>query len=234
MHAFLGIERCVIVQPNPHGFDNSVTEEALAARKGSYVGVALVPLSISDTDLRRLDAAGFRGARFHFLNHLDTSTPIGDVIAFGKRLAEIGRHLQLHCESSFVHELAPALLRSPVPVVIDHMARIDASQGLDQPAFRKLRELLRDRRFWVKVSGADRVSRQGPPYSDAVPFARALVEDAGDRVLWGSDWPHPNLGHVPDDGGLVDLIAALAPSEALRRALLVTNPQRLYRLGEPR
>ena len=114
------------------------------------------------------------------------------------------------------------------------MARIDASRGLDQPDFRKLRELLRDARFWVKVSGADRVSRQGPPYADAVPFARALVEDAGDRVLWGSDWPHPNLGHVPDDGMLIDLIAAFAPSEALRRALLVTNPQRLYGFGERR
>ena len=231
LHARLGIERCVVVQSNAHGFDNSVTEDALAARNGAYVGIALVPVTISEPELRRLDAAGFRGARFHFMRHLGASTPIDDIIAFGGRLAGIGWHLQLHFESSLVHDLAPALLRSPVPVVIDHMARVDASRGLDQPDFRKLRELLCDERFWVKVSGVERASRQGPPYEDAVAFARTLVEDAGERVLWGTDWPHPNLAHVPDDGLLVDLLASIAPSEEQRQALLVTNPERLYRFG---
>ena len=231
LHALVGIERCVVVQSNAHGFDNSVTEDALAARNGAYVGIALVPMTITDAELRRLDRAGFRGARFHFMRHLGASTPIEDIIAFGARLADIGWHLQLHFESALVHELAPALLRSPVPVVIDHMARVDASRGLDQPDFRKLRELLRDARFWVKVSGVERTSRQGPPYGDAVAFARTLVEDAGERVLWGTDWPHPNLDHVPDDGLLVDLLASIAPSERQREALLVTNPERLYRFG---
>jgi len=231
LHSLLGIERCVVVQSNAHGFDNSVTEDVLAARRGAYVGIALVPLTISDAELRRLDAAGFRGARFHFMRHLGAATPIEDIVEFGKRLADVGWHLQLHFESSLVYSLAPALLRSPVPVVIDHMARIDASKGLDQPDFRKLRELLNDERFWIKVSGAERASRNGPPYEDAVPFARALVADAGDRVLWGTDWPHPNLAHVPDDGLLVDLLTAIAPSEAQRQGLLVTNPERLYRFG---
>jgi len=234
LHALLGIERCVVVQSNAHGLDNSVTEDVLAARKGAYVGIALVPLTIDDAELRRLDAAGFRGARFHFMRHLGASTPIEDIIAFGGRLAAVGWHLQLHFESPLVHSLEPALLRSPVPVVIDHMARIDASRGLDQPDFHKLRELMRDERFWIKVSGAERASRAGPPYEDAVPFARALVEDAGDRVLWGTDWPHPNLAHVPDDGLLVDLLEAIAPSEAQRQALLVTNPEQLYRFGAGR
>ena len=130
-----------------------------------------------------------------------------------------------------MHDLAPALVRSPVPVVIDHMARVDASRGLDQPDFRKLRELLCGERFWVKVSGVERGSRQGPPYEDAVTLARTLVEDAGERVLWGTDWPHPNLSHVPDDGLLVDLLASIAPSDEQRQALLVTNPERLYRFG---
>ena len=229
LHALLGIERCVVVQSNAHGCDNSVTEDAIAARKGAYVGIALLPLSVDDAELARLDAAGFCGARFHFMRHLGAATPIEDVIAFGDRLARIGWHLQLHFESALVHELAPALLRSPVPVVIDHMARIDASRGLDQPDFRRLRELMRDARFFVKVSGPERASRRGPPYPDAVPYAKALVEDAGDRVLWGTDWPHPNLDHIPDDGLLTDLIAEIAPTRAQRQALLVDNPERLYR-----
>ena len=233
LHEFLGIERGVVVQSNAHGLDNSVTEDVLAARKGKYLGIALVPVSVSDAELRRLDAAGFRGARFHFMRHLGASTPIEDVIAFGNRLADLGWHLVLHFEGARIHELAPALLRAPVPVVIDHMGRIDASLGIDQPDFRKLLELLRDDRIWVKVSGAERVSRKGPPYEDAIPFARALVETAGDRVLWGTDWPHPNLAHVPDDGLLVDLLAAIAPTEGERQALLVANPERLYRFGAP-
>jgi len=229
LHALLGVERCVVVQSNAHGLDNSVTEDAIAARKGKYVGIALVPVSVSDAELRRLDATGFRGARFHFMRHLGASTPIDEIVAFGNRLANLGWHLQLHFESTYVHDLAPAMLRAPVPVVIDHMARIDASRGVDQPDFRKLLELLRDDRIWVKVGGAERASRKGPPYEDAIPFARALVEAAGDRALWGTDWPHPNLAHVPDDGVVVDLLASIAPSEAQRQALLVTNPERLYR-----
>jgi 2-pyrone-4,6-dicarboxylate lactonase len=231
LHEFLGIERGVVVQSNAHGLDNSVTEDVLKVRKGTYLGIALVPVSVNDAELRRLDAAGFRGARFHFMRHLGASTPIEDVVAFGKRLADLDWHLVLHFEGARIHELAPALQRSPVPVVIDHMGRIDASLGIDQPDFRKLLELLRDDRIWVKVSGAERVSRNGPPYEDAIPFARALVESAGDRVLWGTDWPHPNLAHVPDDGLLVDLLAAIAPTEAERHALLVANPERLYRFG---
>ena len=137
----------------------------------------------------------------------------------------------LHFEGAHIHDPAPALLRAPVPVVIDHVARIDASRGVDQPDFRKLLELVRDDRIWVKVSGAERASHKGPPYEDAIPFARALVEAAGDRALWGTDWPHPNLAHVPDDGVVVDLLASIAPSEAQRHALLVTNPERLYRFG---
>ena len=231
LHAHLGIERCVVVQSNAHGFDNSVTEDAIAAKKGSYVGIALAPLTISDRELRRLDSVGFRGARFHFMRHLGAATPIDDIIAFGTRLADLGWHLQMHFESSLVHELSPALRRSAVPVVIDHMGRIDASRGIDQPDFRKLRELMIDERFWIKLSGSERASREGPPYEDAVPYARALVKDAGERVLWGTDWPHPNLDHVPDDGVLVDLLASIAPSERDRQALLVTNPERLYRFG---
>ena len=142
LHDRLGIERCVVVQSNAHGFDNGVTEDALSARAGRYVGVALVPLSVKDAELARLDAAGFRGARFHFMRHLGPATPIAEVIAFGARLAPLQWHLQLHFESALVHELASAIRCSPVPVVIDHMGRIDADKGLDHADFAALRSLL--------------------------------------------------------------------------------------------
>jgi 2-pyrone-4,6-dicarboxylate lactonase len=169
------------------------------------------------------------------MTHLASGPGIDEVISFGKRLADIGWHLQIHMEAALIADLAPALKRSPVPVVIDHMGRIDASLGLDQPAFSALLALVNDRNVWVKVSGADRVTRQGPPYSDAVAFARKLVAEAGDRCLWGTDWPHPNhQGPIPDDGVLVDILAEIAPNEAARQALLVDNPKRLYRFAPAR
>ena len=228
LHALLGIERSVIVQSRCHGFDNAVVADAIAAKRGAYCGIALVPPTATATQLRGLDAQGFRGVRFSFMKHLGTGTPIADVIALTPRLAELGWHLQVHFDSASIDELAPWLLRSAVPVVIDHMARIDASRGVDQPAFRALCALMAHKSIWVKVSGSDRCSRQGPPYADAVPLARALVTSFGERTLWGTDWPHPNHTHVPDDGLLVDLIGEIAPTEALLRALLVGNPQKLF------
>jgi 2-pyrone-4,6-dicarboxylate lactonase len=229
LHAMLGIERSVVVQSTCHGFDNDVVADLIAARGGAYCGIALAPVTVSDATLRRLHAQGFRGLRFNFMKHLGTATPIEQIIGLTPRLAALGWQLHVHFPSTLVDELAPSLLHSATPVVIDHMGRIDASQGLDQPAFRALCALMEDPRMWVKVSGSDRISREGPPYADAVPFARTLVERFGDRTLWGTDWPHPNCNGVPDDGVLVDLLAQIAPSEGLRRALLVDNPQRLYR-----
>ena len=230
LHDFLGFERCVIVHTAAHGFDNSATADALAAKGDAYRGIALVPTTISDAELKALDAAGFRGARFHYMRHLKQAALIDDAIAFGKRLAPLGWHLQIHMEAELIAELSPALRRSPVPVVIDHMARVDASLGLDPPHFNALLRLLGDRNVWVKVSGADRITRQGPPNADAVPFTRKLLDVAGDRTVWGLDWPHPNhQGPIPDDGQLVDLIGEIAPGETARQMLLVENPQRLYR-----
>ncbi len=233
LHALLGIERCVIVQSTCHGYDNSVVADALAAKNGTYLGVALVPTDVPDAELRRLHAQGFRGARFNFMKHLGGGARIDDVVLLGNRLADLGWHLQVHFASALIHELAPALRRSAVPVVIDHMGRVDAALGLDQPDFRQLLELMEDDRFWVKVSGSERSSHLKAPYPDAVPFAKKLVAEFGERTLWGTDWPHPNLaGDIPDDGLLVDLLAEIASGEAQRRALLVDNPQRLYRFQE--
>ena len=238
LHARLGIEHCVIVQPNCHGYDNSVTEDAVAATGGAYRGIALVPTTVSDAELKRLAAAGLCGARFHYVGHLSTGPKIDDVITFAKRLAGIGWHLQIHMAGELIADLAPALKRSPVPVVIDHIGRVDASLGLEQPGFRALLALMQERHVWVKVSGSDRITRQnpqlGPPYADAIPFARKLVAEFGDRVVWGTDWPHPNHTHIPDDGMLVDILSEIAPTEAARQALLVDNPQRLYRFAPAR
>jgi 2-pyrone-4,6-dicarboxylate lactonase len=232
LHDFLGIERGVIVNTAMHGTDNAATLDALAARPGRYRAEALVPLDVPDAELKRLNAAGFCGARFHYMNHMAHSAPIGDVIAFGKRLADIGWHLQIHMEPELIGDYAAVIRRSPVPVIVDHMGRIDAALGLEQPAFQNLLRLMDDTNVWVKVSGCDRASKAGPPYADAVPFARKLVAEFGDRTVWGTDWPHPNhQPPIPDDGELVDLIAEIAPTPSALLALMVDNPQRFYRFA---
>lgn len=226
----LGFQRCVIVQSACHGLDNTVTEHAIAGRPRDYRGVALLRPDVADAELRRLDAAGFRGVRFNYMGHLGAGTPVADVAALADRLAPLGWHLQIHGDTRLLTEVAPALRRVPVPVVIDHIGRVDAGLGLAQPAFRALQALLDSPTFWVKVSGVDRITRAGPPYDDALPFAARLVEDFGDRVLWGNDWPHPNhAGPVPDEDQLALQIHRMAPGAAALQRLLVDNPQRLYR-----
>ncbi|HEX2011452.1 MAG TPA: amidohydrolase family protein [Roseateles sp.] len=229
----LGLRRCVVVQSSCHGFDNRATEDAVAGRPRDYRGIALLPTDVADAELRRLDAAGFRGVRFNYMGHLGRRVPVEDVLALAARLEPLGWHLQIHGDPSLLTELAAPLLRSPVPVVIDHIGRIDAALGAQQRDFLALRRLLDDQRIWVKLSGMDRISRSGPPYADAQSFARALMAEHGERVLWGNDWPHPNhAGPLPDERQLVELIAAIAPTAAQRQALLVDNPQRLYRFGD--
>lgn len=228
----LGLERCVVVQSSCHRFDNRATEDALASRPASYRGIVLLPTDAAGAELKRLDAAGFRGVRFNFMGHLGRHTAIEEVLALAARIEPLGWHLQIHGDPSLLTELAPALRRSPVPVVIDHIGRIDAALGLQQRDFQALLALMRDERFWVKVSGMDRITRMPPPYADAQPYARRLVADFGDRVVWGNDWPHPNhAGTIPDDRQLVELIAMIAPGDAERERLLVGNPERLYRFG---
>jgi 2-pyrone-4,6-dicarboxylate lactonase len=234
LHAKLGIEHCVIVQPNCHGYDNSVTEDAIAATGQAYKGIALVHTDVSDAELKRLNAAGLCGARFHYMKHLNKGPSIEDAINFSKRLADIGWHLQVHMEGSLIPELASALKRSAAPVAIDHIGRVDASLGLEQPGFQALLRLMDDNKMWVKVSGCDRITKQAPPYADAIPFAKKLVADFGDRCVWGTDWPHPNHTHVPDDGLLVDILSEIAPSPAALQALMVDNPQRLYKFAPAR
>lgn len=229
----LGLQRCVVVQSACHGFDNSATADALAGRPGSYRGIALLSTDVAEAELVRLDAAGFRGVRFNYMGHLGKRTPIQDVLALAQRLVPLGWHLQIHGDPSLLTELAEPLRRSPVPVVIDHIGRIDAALGLLQPDYQALLSLMASPHLWVKLSGLDRISRAGPPYADALPFARQLMDEFGERVLWGNDWPHPNhAGPLPNEHQLLAAIGEIAPSATQRQALLVDNPQRLYRFEE--
>lgn len=228
LHRQLGISRCVIVQSAFHGLDNSAVEDAIAASGGNYLGVALVAADVADAELARLARAGFRGVRFNFMRHL-VGASIEEVLALTPRLAAAGLHLQVHFESSLVHTVGRRLQASAVPVVMDHMGRVDARLGAGHADFQRLMELLASNpQFHVKVSGVDRIDSQ-PPYVHGRPLARLLVERFPVQCLWGTDWPHPNHTHVPDDGLLVDALADIAPTPALMQALLVDNPQRLYR-----
>ena len=228
LHKHLGIERGVVVQSAAHGFDNAAAADLIATKPDRYRGVALIAVNTDKNELRRLHALGFRGVRFNYMKHLGEGTPIEDVMAFATRLTDDPWHLQIHMDSSLIGEMTPALRRSPVPLVIDHMGRVDATFGLSQEPFRKLLDLMKDKNVWVKVSGCERASRQPSPWKDAIPFARKLVEEFGERTLWGTDWPHPNLREIPDDGVMVDNLAEIAPSEKQRHALLVDNPSRFY------
>lgn len=230
LHRQLGISRCVIVQSAVHGFDNRVVEDAIQAGGGRYLGVALVPANVADSELHRLAAAGFRGVRFNFMKHLAASASVDEIVALTHRLKDAGLHLQVHFESSLVHSLAGPLSRSAVPVVIDHMGRVDASLGVEHADFAALHQLLKNPLFYVKVSGIDRID-PNPPYAHGITLARTLVESCPERCLWGTDWPHPNHTHVPDDGMLVNALAAIAPSKTHLEKLLVHNPQRLYRFA---
>jgi predicted TIM-barrel fold metal-dependent hydrolase len=225
----LGLSRAVFVQASCHGTDNAAMVDALRRGAGRYAGVAMIDESFSDADLAELHDAGVRGTRFNFVAHLGGAPELDSFWRIVERVQPFGWHIVLHFDAKDLPEHAALLDRMPCPYVIDHMARVPASAGLDQAPFQALLELMRDERAWVKISGAERLTADGrPPYDDVVPFAQALVAAAPDRVLWGTDWPHPNVRHMPDDGDLVDLLADFIPDEAMRTQVVVANPERLY------
>ena len=228
----LGLSRAVFVQASCHGTDNAAMVDALIRGRGRYAGVAMIDESFSDADIGALHEAGVRGTRFNFVAHLGGAPDLDVFWRLVDRVQPFGWHIVLHFDAKDLPSYAELLDRMPCPYVIDHMARVDASAGLGQAPFEALLGLMRDERAWVKVSGAERLTAGGTlPYDDVVPFAQALIAAAPDRILWGTDWPHPNVRHMPDDGDLVDVLAAFAPDEATRNRILVSNPETLYDFG---
>jgi 2-pyrone-4,6-dicarboxylate lactonase len=226
LHRHLGFEHAVIVQAGRDA--RAVTLEALALSGGRYRGVALVDDSETDNDLLALHEAGIRGVRFTFVAHLGGAPDLGMVRRVLDRIRPLGWHVTFLLDPADMLANLDLLGAIRIPLVIDHMGRVKADEGLEQPGFKALLELLKHDNAWVKLSGPDRISTAGPPFRDALPFARALLARAPDRVVWGTDWPHPNNRWRPDDADLVELLPLVAPDEAARRKLLVDNPARLY------
>jgi 2-pyrone-4,6-dicarboxylate lactonase len=234
----LGFSRNVIVQATCHGADNRAMVDALLHASGKARGVATVRRDVSDAALGALHEAGVRGVRFNFLKRLVDFTPKDELTEIAGRIERLGWHVVIYFEAADLPELWDLFTALPTRVVVDHMGRPDVSKPADGEEFELfIKFMTQHKNVWSKVSCPERLSISGPfalngeqnAYRDVVPFAKAIVETFPDRVLWGTDWPHPNLkGHMPDDGLLVDFIPHIAPTEALQRRLLVENPMRLY------
>ncbi len=225
----LRLSHAVFVQASCHGVDNSAMVDAIVRGRGKYAGVAMVDESFTDADIAALHEVGVRGTRFNFVAHLGGAPELAVYWRIVERVAKFGWHIVLHFDAKDLTSYAGLLDAMPTPYVIDHMARVDATKGVDQEPFRQLLSLMTDERCWVKISGAERLTADGaPPYDDVTPYAQALIAAAPDRILWGTDWPHPNVRHMPDDGDLLDQLAAFAPDRVTRDRILVDNPARLY------
>jgi 2-pyrone-4,6-dicarboxylate lactonase len=228
---FLGFSRNVIVQASCHGADNRALVDALKSSGDRARGVATVRNTVSDAELEELHRAGVRAVRFNFVRRLVDPRPDDYYREIVARISRLGWHVVIYFEAADLAERWDFFTSLPVTVVVDHMGRPDVTKPVDGEEFGLFLRLMRDHpNFWSKVSCPERLTQSGPPdYSDVIPFAKRLVAAFPDRVLWGTDWPHPNMkSHMPDDGHLVDFIPKIAPTPALRKAMLVDNPTRLY------
>ncbi|MZR31363.1 amidohydrolase family protein [Sneathiella litorea] len=227
---YLGFSRNVIVQASCHGRNNDALVDALKSSEGLARGVAVVSPDVTDEELREMDTAGVRAVRFNFVKRLVDATPKDVFLKIAKRIAKLGWHIVVYFEAPDLEELIPFLKQLPTTVVVDHMGRPDVTKGVDHPEFQRFVNLLEENKnFWTKVSCPERLTVASPPYEDVIPFGKHLVQRFPDRVLWGTDWPHPNMkSHVPDEGVLVDVIPRIAVTEEAQKELLVKNPMRLY------
>ncbi|MCE8023217.1 amidohydrolase family protein [Billgrantia aerodenitrificans] len=226
----LGFSRNVIVQASCHGSDNRALLDALKHAGDRARGVAVVDGDVDASALHEMHAAGVRAVRLNFVKRLVDSLSWDDCLAIVDKIKPLGWHVVIYFEASDLDELRPLLARIDTTIVIDHMGRPDVAKGVEHTDFLNFINLLEENEnIWTKVSCPERLTLKGPAYEDVVPFARALVERFPERVLWGTDWPHPNMkSHMPDDGELVDVIPHIAVTETLQRKLLVDNPTRLY------
>ncbi len=234
----LGFSRNVIVQATCHGKDNRALLDALVAAEGKARGVVTLASDVSDADLQQMHAAGVRGVRFNFVKRLVDFTPKEELLKVAEKIAPLGWHIVVYFEAQDLPELWDFFTGLPTTVVVDHMGRPDVSLPVDGEQFNLFVRLMAENpNIWSKLSCPERLSVTGPKaldgeqqaYQDVVPFARRLMQQFPDRVLFGTDWPHPNLkDHMPDDGLLVDYVPQIAPTAAEQQQLLVSNPMRLY------
>ncbi|WP_194085518.1 amidohydrolase family protein [Parasedimentitalea marina] len=226
----LGFSRNVIVQATCHGKDNSAMIDACRAAGDLARGIASVGPEITEAEIRDMHEAGVRGVRFNFVKRLVDATPKEVFLDIAEKIKGFGWHIVVYFEAQDLEEIEPFLKQLPTTVVVDHMGRPDVSKGVDHPDFQRFIRLMdENQNIWSKVTCPERLSQQGPPYSDVVPYCAEIVERFPDRVLWGTDWPHPNMkSHMPDDGALVDFIQKIAPTKEQQKMLLVDNPMRLY------
>jgi 2-pyrone-4,6-dicarboxylate lactonase len=229
LHRHLGFERGVIVQTTAHGTDHAALLDALEAGEGSYCGVALLSATTPVEEVARLDAAGICGVRFHFVPKLGAAPTLDDVWTIVRLVQPFGWHVAIHVIGNALLSVVDFIRAIELPVVIDHIARTDVSEGADGPAFTALRRLIDTGKVWVKLSGIDRISRQDPPFRDAIELARVIARQAPQRIVWGTDWPHPNARVMPDEGQLVDAIGEISADPGMRHLMLVENPSKLFR-----
>ncbi|WP_212653482.1 amidohydrolase family protein [Marinomonas sp. CT5] len=226
----LGFARNVIVQASCHSTDNSALIDALETAGDLARGVAFVDDSITHEELEKMHAAGVRGVRFNFVKRLVDSTPREVFFSIAEKIRPFGWHIVVYFEAADLEDLIPFLKELNTTIVVDHMGTPNVANGVDHPDFQRFVNFMADNdNVWCKVSCPERLTQHAPDYSDVYPFARTLVEKFSDRVLWGTDWPHPNMKvEAPNDGHLVDVIPHIAPTSELQQALLVDNPMRLY------
>jgi len=227
---YLGFERNVIVQATCHGKDNRAMVDACRAAGDKARGIASVGPEISREELEAMQEAGVRGVRFNFVKRLVDATPKEVFLSIADKIKDLGWHIVVYFEAADLEELEPFLKQLPTTIVVDHMGRPDVTKGVDHPDFQRFIRLMEENEnIWSKVTCPERLTVQGTPYDDVVPFYQAIVDRFEDRVLWGTDWPHPNMkSHMPDDGALVDYIPKIARTPTQQQKLLVDNPMRLY------
>lgn len=230
LHKHLGFERSVLVQASCHGTDNSAMIDMLNDAHGRYRGIAIIDESFTQNTLQEFHQAGVRGIRFNFLTRLVDTKPREYYLRIAEKIVDLGWHIVVYFESEHLTNIVDLLNELPTPIVIDHMGRPDVSLPLEGENFQAICELIsKHPDNWIKVSCIERLTKLGPPYTDVIPFAKYLVDHFPRQVLWGTDWPHPNMEpNMPDDTLLVDCIPLIASTEALRQQLLVDNPNRLY------
>lgn len=226
LHAHLGIERTVIVQASCHGSDNRAMLDAIADDPARVRGVAIVDTTFGDAEYKMLHDGGVRGARFNFVKHLGGTPDMALFQSTADRIKDMGWHIVLHLDAPDIIPLSEMMRKLPLPFVIDHMGRVPGKDGVDQAPLKALLDLAKLENCWIKVCGSERISF--PPYAEAVPIAQAIMAAAPDRVLWGTDFPHPNPSHEADEADLVDLVPQFSSDPLAQKRLLVDNPARLY------